>query len=170
MGRLFLQLIKKKLTRLDKFPPLSYHETLNAPFLFLPLKFQKKINSENLNKQRLLKKLMERTKYRHDSSIYFTRKINIGKIMQGWWILRGRGSPVLIQNGKHPFLFFSLFLMKAYLCNTMESMLQVVLKQFFFAPNHDWGVLFSSLCFLRRSFNVGSVGLLFQKVKHHPVL
>ena len=41
MEKLFLQLVKEKLTSLDKFPPLNYHKTLNAPFLFLPLKFQK---------------------------------------------------------------------------------------------------------------------------------
>ena len=35
MERLFLQLIKKKLTSLDKFPPLTYHKTLNPP-LFAP--------------------------------------------------------------------------------------------------------------------------------------
>ena len=41
MEKLFLQLIKKKLTSLDKFPPLNYHKTLTLPFLFLPLKFEK---------------------------------------------------------------------------------------------------------------------------------
>ena len=44
MERLFLQLIKKKLTSLDKFSPLYYHKTLNSStFLFPPLKFQKNI-------------------------------------------------------------------------------------------------------------------------------
>ena len=43
MERLFLQLIKKKLTSLDKFPPLNYHKTLNSHFIVPPLKFQKKI-------------------------------------------------------------------------------------------------------------------------------
>ena len=40
--RLFLQLIQKKLTSLDKFPPLNYYKTLSPPFLFSLLKFQKK--------------------------------------------------------------------------------------------------------------------------------
>ena len=45
MERLFLQLIKKKLTSLGRFPPLNYHKTLNFPtILFPPLKFQKKIS------------------------------------------------------------------------------------------------------------------------------
>ena len=42
MERLFLQLIKKKLTSFDRFPSLNYHKTLNIPtFLFPSLKFQK---------------------------------------------------------------------------------------------------------------------------------
>ena len=45
MERLFLQLIKKKLTRIDKFPPANYLKTLNPlPFCLSPLlKSQKKI-------------------------------------------------------------------------------------------------------------------------------
>ena len=39
--RLFLQLVKEKLTSFDKFPPLNCQKTLNPPFLFLTLKFQK---------------------------------------------------------------------------------------------------------------------------------
>ena len=47
MERLFLQLIKKKLTSLDKCPPLNCHKTLISPFLFPPLKFQKKFSPTN---------------------------------------------------------------------------------------------------------------------------
>ena len=43
MERLFLQLIKKKLTCLDKFPPLNYHKALNPLFFVLSLKFQKNL-------------------------------------------------------------------------------------------------------------------------------
>ena len=43
MERLLLQLIKKKLTCLDKFPPLNYHKALNPLFFVLSLKFQKNL-------------------------------------------------------------------------------------------------------------------------------
>ena len=43
MERLFLQLIKKKLTCLDMFPPLKFHKALNPLFFVLPLKFQKNL-------------------------------------------------------------------------------------------------------------------------------
>ena len=36
MERLFLQLIKKKLTSLDKFPQLNYRKPLNLPTLLFP--------------------------------------------------------------------------------------------------------------------------------------
>ena len=44
MERLFLQIIKKKLTILDKFPPLNYDKTLNPPFLSPPTKISEKIH------------------------------------------------------------------------------------------------------------------------------
>ena len=36
MERLLLQLIKKKLTSLDKFLPLKYYKLLQFPYLFVP--------------------------------------------------------------------------------------------------------------------------------------
>ena len=49
-GRLFLQLIKKSLTSLDKFPLLNYHKTSNPhPLLSHPLKFQKKFSPTNMS-------------------------------------------------------------------------------------------------------------------------
>ena len=41
MERLFLQLLKKKMTSLNKFPPLNYNKTLNPLFSF-PNKFSEK--------------------------------------------------------------------------------------------------------------------------------
>ena len=55
MERGFLQLIKEKLTSLDKFPLLNYHKTLNCPFLFPSppsppsLKFWKTFPSTNMS-------------------------------------------------------------------------------------------------------------------------
>ena len=47
MERLFFQLIKKKVTSLDKFPPLNYHKTLNLPPFFVsPNKISEKIRGE----------------------------------------------------------------------------------------------------------------------------
>ena len=43
MERLFLQIIKKKLTSVDKFFSLDYHKTLNSPFFIPSLKFQKNL-------------------------------------------------------------------------------------------------------------------------------
>ena len=45
MARLFLQLIKKKLPSLNKFPPSNNDKTLNSPFLFpySPTKILEKI-------------------------------------------------------------------------------------------------------------------------------
>ena len=36
MEKLILQFIKKKLTSLDKFPPLNYHKTLISPSFYPP--------------------------------------------------------------------------------------------------------------------------------------
>ena len=45
MEKLFLQLIKKKLTSLDKSPPLNCHKTLISPFFVPPAKISEKILS-----------------------------------------------------------------------------------------------------------------------------
>ena len=41
LEKLFLQLIRKKLTNLDKLSPLNYHKILNTAFLFPLLDFRK---------------------------------------------------------------------------------------------------------------------------------
>ena len=50
--RLFLQLIKEKLTNLNKFPPLNYHKILIPPSIFLSplLEFQKKVPPINMSR------------------------------------------------------------------------------------------------------------------------
>ena len=46
---LFLQLIKEKLTSLDKFSLLNYHKTLNPPLLYPLLEFQEKFPPINMS-------------------------------------------------------------------------------------------------------------------------
>ena len=43
LERLFLQLIKEKLTNLDKFPPLNYYKILNPSLFVPPTKISEKI-------------------------------------------------------------------------------------------------------------------------------
>ena len=48
MERLFLQLIKKKLTSLEKFSPLNYHKTLSSPLSSPSTKISEKICPTNM--------------------------------------------------------------------------------------------------------------------------
>ena len=50
MERLFLQLIKKKLTSLNEFSPLTYHKPWNPPTIFLSsTKISEKIPHTNMS-------------------------------------------------------------------------------------------------------------------------
>ena len=50
MERLLRKLIRKKLTSLDKFPPTELAQKIESPpFLFPPLKFQKKFPPTNMS-------------------------------------------------------------------------------------------------------------------------
>lgn len=43
MERIFLQLVKKKLTSLSKFPPLNQHKNIEFPHFCSPTKISEKI-------------------------------------------------------------------------------------------------------------------------------